>query len=446
MIFNSFGFIFVFLPSVLAVFFALPEKFASLWLIAASLAFYGSLSLQSLPLLVLSVLVNYALSLKAERSRLFLALGLAFNFSVLAFFKLTGTLPLGISFYTFTQSAYLVDKFRGNAGASSLVEYARHVMFFGCIASGPIARFNDTRPAASFSYDAAAKGVTLFVLGLVKKVCSADTLAKTVNALFTGAQALTFAEGWLAALGYAVQLYYDFSGYSDMAIGVGLMFGMSLPQNFDSPYKSLSIIEFWRRWHMSLGAWVKDYLYIPLGGSRRGEAVRTRNVMLAMLFTGLWHGLGWTFVVWGAAHGVLLAVNHWWRNHGVRLPAVVSWVLTFGSVVMLWVVFRAESLGEAWRVIYAMVDVRNFALPVSLVKYFGFLEGFGISFKLLTAGIKELIPALGVTLLCLLFAPNTCQIIENFRPSGKWAAVVVVLSVWAFVNFSGVTDFLYFQF
>ena len=149
-----------------------------------------------------------------------------------------------------------------------------------------------------------------------------------------------------------------------MAIGVGLMFGMRLPQNFSSPYKSLSIIDFWRRWHMSLGAWIRDYVYIPLGGSREGELKRTRNVMLAMLFTGLWHGLGWTFIVWGGLHGVLLAVNHWWRKHGVKLPSVLSWLLTFISVLILWVVFRNESLSDAGKMIAAMTYVKNIALPL----------------------------------------------------------------------------------
>ena len=451
-IFSSFEFIFLFLPITLSIFFNLPQKLAVVWLIAASLFFYGTLSLPSLPLLILSVLVNWSISRAISRlaaKKFWLALGLVFNFGLLAYFKLKGTLPLGISFYTFTQTAYLVDVFRGNPTASGLTEYCAYVAFFGCITSGPIARFGETRTVSSPDYDSIAKGLTLFILGLFKKVFIADSLAKTVNALFAASGILTFFEAWLAGMSYAMQLYFDFSGYSDMAIAIGLMFGMRLPQNFDSPYKSLSLIDFWRRWHMSLGSWVRDYLYIPLRGSRHGELVRTRNVMLAMLFTGLWHGVGWTFVVWGALHGVLLAVNHWWREHGVRLPAVISWVLTFGSVVMLWIVFKSESLEESGKIFAAMVNIQNIALPAKLSVYLPFLENWEISFV-------KFVPMLGISLkksvyifalmLWTIFAPNTRQVIEKFRPSFKWIVIAVILSVISFANFSGISDFLYFQF
>ncbi len=280
-------------------------------------------------------------------------------------------------------------------------------------------------------YDAIARGLTLFILVLFKKVFIADNLAPMVNALFSASGSLTFLEAWLAAVGYSMQLYFDFSGYSDMALGVWIMFGGTIIKyftNFASPYKSLSMIDFWRRWHMSLGAWVRDYVYIPLGGSREGEVRRTRNVILAMLFTGLWHGVGWTFLVWGALHGLLLGVNHWWRVHGVRLPAVVSWVLTFGSVVVLWVVFRAESLGEAWRVLTAMADVRNFWIIPKLSEFRG--------------GIIRL--SVGIPTVFLM--PNTTQLMEKFRPCRLWVLICVVLALLAFRNFSEISDFLYFQF
>ena len=200
---------------------------------------------------------------------------------------------------------------------------------------------------------------------------------------------------------------------------------------------------------MSLGSWIRDYVYIPLGGSREGELRRTRNVMLAMLFTGLWHGLGWTFIVWGGLHGILLAVNHWWRRHGMRLPAVVSWVLTFGSVVMLWVVFRAESLSDAGKMIAAMLDVKNAALPLPYARHFGFLGKLGISFMPsvlggLAFGLAGI--TVFVMLLAALFVPDTWQMTENFRPRIVWAAAVVMIAVMSFMNFSGVSDFLYFQF
>ena len=456
MTFNSYPFILIFLPITITVFYQLSRyhrNFAVLWLIAASMAFYGSLSLHALPVLILSVLVNYALSLKvahAAAKKLWLCFGLALNFGLLMWCKLMGSLPLGISFYTFTQSAYMIDVFSGNSVASGFLDYVRHITFFGCIASGPIARITDTSPSFTPDYDVIAKGLTLFMLGLFKKVCIADYLAKTVNTLFSASGVLNLSEAWLAALGYSMQLYFDFSGYSDMAIAIGLMFGMRLPQNFDSPYKSLSLIDFWRRWHMSLGAWIRDYIYIPLGGSREGELRRTRNVMIAMLFTGLWHGWGWSFIVWGGLHGLLLAVNHWWRKHGVRLPAVVSWVLTFGSVVMLWVVFRAESLSDAGKILTAMLDVKNIVLPTKFSIYLRFLEKVGISFVPFTfyratdfawecMHIFTLLAAVIVT-------PNSRQIINNFRPGILWLAAAVSLAVISFTQFSGISDFLYFQF
>ena len=455
MTFNSYPFILIFLPTTIIVFYQVSRyqrNFAVLWLIASSLAFYGSLSLHTLPLLILSVLVNYALSLQAARNvakKSWLCLGLALNFGLLMWCKLLGTLPLGISFYTFTQTAYMIDVFTGKSVASGFLDYVRHVTFFGCIASGPIARINDTSPSFTPDYDAIAKGLTLFMIGLFKKVYIADGLAKTVNTLFAASGVLNFSEAWLAALGYTLQLYFDFSGYSDMAIAIGLMFGMNLPQNFDSPYKSMSLIDFWRRWHMSLGAWIRDYIYIPLGGSREGELRRTRNVILAMLFTALWHGWGWSFIVWGGLHGILLAVNHWWRRHGVRLPAVIAWVMTFGSVVMLWVVFRAERLSDAARIFAAMMDVKNIALPLPYARYFGFLERWGISFMPSVLG-GTAFGLCGISIFVLLitalFMPNTRQIMDTFRPRRLCLTVSIILAVTAFVNFSGVSDFLYFQF
>ena len=455
MTFNSYPFIFFFLPVTITIFYTLSryrQNLAVMWLILASLVFYGSLSLRSLPLLILSVCVNFCISLQVSRSsvkKLWLILGLLFNFGILGYFKISGSLPLGISFYTFTQTAYLVDMYRANHEASGFLDYCRHITFFGCIASGPIAKINDTRPEFSPDYDAVAKGLTLFFIGLFKKVYIADTLAKTVNELFAASGTINFSEAWLAVLSYTLQLYFDFSGYSDMAIGTGLMLGMKLPQNFDSPYKSLSLIDFWRRWHMSLGAWIRDYVYIPLGGSREGELKRTRNVMLAMLFTGLWHGMGWTFVVWGGLHGILLAVNHWWRRHGVKLPAVLAWLLTFGSVVMLWAVFRAESLSQAGKMCTALLDFGNIALPAKFGLYLGFLQKIGISFtQLMTGGAAFAANSVYALILLMIVAaaPNTRHIIEKFRPKRLWIAAVILMAVMSFMKFSGISDFLYFRF
>ena len=450
MTFNSFEFIFLFLPITIAVFYTLSrtrQNLAVMWLILASLVFYGSLNLKSLPLLILSVCVNFCISLQISRSKakkLWLILGLIFNFGILGYFKISGSLPLGISFYTFTQAAYLVDICKGKYEPSGFLDYVRHITFFGCIASGPIAKISDTSPSFSPDYDAIAKGLTLFFIGLFKKVYIADSLARTVNTLFASSGNLNFTEAWLGVLGYSLQLYFDFSGYSDMAIGTGLMLGMRLPQNFDSPYKSLSLIDFWRRWHMSLGAWIRDYVYIPLGGSREGELKRTRNVMLAMLFTGLWHGMGWTFVVWGGLHGVLLAVNHWWRRHGVKLPAVIAWALTFGSVVILWAVFRAESLTHAGKIFAAMVNFGNIGAPVPIGTFAGLFDK--VIKLVLPSALANNLGSTLVLVIFVLFVPNSKQIIGKFKPGILWSAIVIAMAFMAFMNFSGISDFLYFKF
>ena len=451
-LFNSYEFIFIFLPVVLAGFFQVSkhsQRFALLYLLAGSLIFYGSLDLYFLPLLICSVLVNYFIAdrLITSQRKIWLISGIIFNLGLLFSFKCANSLPLGISFYTFTQTAYIIEVYRdANNQSSSLLEYANYVTFFPCITSGPIANFRDIKPqlANIFTpdYDNLAKGITLFFLGLFKKVYIADALAPVVKAMFNEPEALSFIEAWTAALSYSFQLYFDFSGYSDMALALGLMLNINLPVNFDSPYKSLSIIDFWRRWHISLGRWIRDYIYIPLGGSREGEFKKIRNVILAMLFTGIWHGMGLTFILWGAVHGILLAINHQWRRLNIKLPVVIAWPLTFMCVIFCWVIFRAGSLDEALKMFSAMTDFNNIVLPVSLGKYLGFLESYGVKFGEL-GGDKKL---LAVLIPVVLFCPNTNYIMNKFKANIFWLVITLVIALASFMNFSGVTDFLYFQF
>lgn len=434
MTFSTYGFMFLFLPASLITFFTVAKyspKHAMLSLSVLSLAFYATLGARHLPVLVASLCVNYCVLRGIESSsakRFWLTAGLAFNVMLLAAYKLAGTLPPGISFWTFTQAAFLVEAFRGAVNSEGLAEYCVCSSFFPYVISGPVVNCREILPQLRSetllrpSYDSIARGMTIFTIGLFKKVCFADMIAPSVNAFFADPEALSFGDAWIAALGYSVQLYFDFSGYSDMAIGVGLMFGLRLPENFASPYKSLSVIDFWRRWHISLGAWIRDYVYIPLGGSRCGELVRTRNVIVAMLFTGLWHGVGWTFVLWGLLHGLMLAVNHWWRKHGVRLPALVAWGMTFACVVLCWVVFRADSLGDALRLLRTMLDFGNFTLPSHNLRK--------------TAGLLAI----------ALFMPNSQQLLERFKPGIVWLSLSFMAASVSLANLSGVSDFLYFRF
>lgn len=451
MLFNSYEFIFIFLPIVLAVFFQVSKfskNFALICLLAGSLIFYGSLELRFLPLLICSVIANYFVACKLETSsrKLWLISGIIFNLGTLFFFKCINILPLGISFFTFTQTAYIIEVYKANHKAPSLLEYADYVTFFPCITSGPIANYKDIKPQLSNiykpDYDNLAKGLTLFFLGLFKKVYIADSLAPVVKGMFTEPEALSFFEAWTAALSYSFQLYFDFSGYSDMAVALALMLNINLPVNFDSPYKSTSIIDFWRRWHISLGCWIRDYIYIPLGGSREGEIKKIRNVILAMLFTGIWHGMGLTFILWGVLHGIMLAVNHQWRRLNIKLPVIIAWPLTFTCVIFCWVIFRAGSLDEAAKIFSAMTDLNNIVVPVSLSKYLGFLKQYGIAFGELGGDKKLLAVLMPIVLLC----PNSNYIIRKFRANIFWLVVVLVLAFASFMNFSGITDFLYFQF
>ncbi|MBQ7666131.1 MAG: MBOAT family protein [Synergistaceae bacterium] len=439
LLFNSYGFIFVFLPIVLAGYFMFPSL-SSLWLLVSSLIFYGMLSVNYLPVLIVSVCMNYFVSRKIEsghEKKFWLISGILFNFIVLGYFKFIGILPAGISFFTFTQTAYIVCVFKGSAKSDSFMNYSEYVSFFPYVVSGPISDYREIMPQLKdesnhrINYDNLASGITLFILGLFKKVYIADGIAPVVNTLFANPESLTFVDSWFAVLGYAMQLYFDFSGYSDMAIAAALMMNIKLPMNFDSPYKSLSIIDFWRRWHITLGRWIRDYIYIPLGGSREGELKKIRNVIIAMLFTGLWHGVGFTFIIWGAIHGLMLAVNHQWRRLGVKLPALLSWFITFICVVLCWVIFRAESIDDAMKIFSAMLNVENITATGQLP-----FDLNGIISQMTTL----------LAIIAALFFPNTNNIISRFKPKISYALIVFVLAVMSLMRFSGISDFLYFQF
>ena len=457
MLCTSFEFIYVFLPVSLAGFFIasrINKNFVLLWLVIVSVIFYAFMSVKFLPVLILSLIINYFMSLKISRApqknlrKFWLITGIIINFAVLIYFKLINILPPGISFYTFTQTAYLIEIYRESIKSESFLNYSSCITFFPCITSGPIVdcrKFLPELKAVTPDYDKLAQGLTLFIIGLFKKIYFADSLAPIVNNLFAHAGEITFIEAWGAALAYSMQLYFDFSGYSDMALGLGLMFDLNLPVNFDSPYKSLSIIDFWRRWHISLGRWIRDYIYIPLGGSREGDFKRNRNVIIAMLFTGLWHGFGLTFILWGFLHGIMLAINHQWRKLNIKLPVFISWLITFICVTFGWVIFRAKNLNEAVKMLSAMINIKNIVIYDKLAN-FAWLNKLGFTFGKLIFG-QETIIFLIISLIIVLIFPNSQNLItKKFKPGYIWLLSSFVLAVIAFFNFSGVSDFLYFQF
>ena len=486
MLFNSHPFILLFLPLTVAVFHILRargwERSAFAALTIASLIFYGWWSVKGLALLVGLILINYGLArgLIARRSgdwrrgaRLILIVGLAFNLGVLGYFKyanffvqtvdqLTGVdwalrhvaLPLGISFFTFQKIALLVDCHNGKVERLDFLDYVLFVAFFPQLIAGPIVHHSEVIPQfhhpPPVSWDSIAQALAIFTLGLGKKVLLADTLAQYVAPVFAAAahgSPVGFVDGWRAALAYTLQLYFDFSGYSEMAIGAALLFGVHLPLNFASPYKAESIIDFWRRWHMTLSRFLRDYLYVPLGGNRKGATRRYLNLFLTMLLGGLWHGAGWTFIAWGALHGAYLALNHAWRRLASGREAgsagrLLGGGLTFLSVVAAWVLFRAADLASAGRVLRGMAG----------------LSGFAPGPAPLGAGSLGLIAAL---LLLVWIAPST-QELTGYNPDASAAArpagarrraqlaaralaCGAVFAV-AFLSLSKVSEFLYFQF
>ena len=488
MLFNSYAFMLVYVPVVLIGFVMLTRtgmnRAAVAFLSLASLAFYAYWDYRYVTLLLASILFNYVVGRAITRSpsdarsrRALLVLGLAGDLALLGFFKYAGffvqtlegatgagltvpqiVLPLGISFFTFTQIEYLVDAFRGNAEEYGLIEYSLFVTFFPHLIAGPILCHSDVIPqfrnAEKLRWvdESFALGFAFFALGLFKKTGIADNLSSWVGVVFSQPGDLSVIDSWAGALAYTFQLYFDFSGYSDMAVGLALMVGVTIPFNFDSPYKSQSIAEFWRRWHMTLSNFLRDYLYFPLGGSRCGSWRRTSNLMITMLLGGLWHGAGWTYVVWGGWHGALLSLNHWWRKRaGAAMAPWAGWLLTFTATVLGWVVFRAASLPDARTYLSAMFGGNGVALPPAFESRLGWLTEFGVRFTDLAAlpvapsGAAKLI-GLGVLTAVVVLAPNTQEIVSRMTPRPRWLVFIGVVFCAAFLMSGGVSEFLYFQF
>lgn len=406
MLFSTPEYIFWFLPIALAGYFLLRRlvaaSAANLWIVAASLYFYAFWKLEYLPVLLLSMVVNYIIGtliavdtqgrriVGSERLRRWLTVGgIVFNVLLLAYFKytffivttlgeVTGTgwsidpilLPLGISFFTFQKIAFLVDSHRGKYVRHvnvfrDMVNYALFVCFFPQLIAGPIVhhaemmpQFADPANSVPKSHNLAA-GAFLFTIGLAKKLCIADVIGRHADAGYAAAGALDIVEAWATTLAYTAQLYFDFSGYSDMALGAALMFNIRLPYNFNSPYKARNLQDFWQRWHMTLSRWIRDYLYIPLGGARRGRVRTYVNLLLAFVISGIWHGAGWTFMLWGLMHGLGVACVRWLGERGVRLPMLLATGITLLYVHLAWVLFRAPDLhiaGVMYRRMFGIGD------------------------------------------------------------------------------------------
>ena len=497
MLFNSYIFIWLFLPIVWGGFFLAARyrhEAAAAWLALCSLFFYGYWDIHYVPLLLISIAVNYQISKQISanienhlqrRAKFWLITGLAFDLGLLAHYKYTGffldnwvnltgstmnitsiILPLGISFFTFTQIAYLVDCYKGIVKERNPIHYLLFITYFPHLIAGPILHHKQMMPqfAESRTYhickENIAVGLTIFAIGMFKKVIIADSFPEYANPVFAVSKhtgALSFQDAWLGVLSYTLQLYFDFSGYSDMAIGLSRLFGIKLPLNFNSPYKSTSMIDFWNRWHMTLSQFLREYLYFTLGGNKLGKTRRLINMMITMVLGGLWHGAGWTFIVWGSLHGIFLVTNHLFREAfpipktpakqwHATVRSAAGWVITSLAVVASMAVFRATSLSDAIVILQAMAGIASDAAPpiAKIVDHAD--DGWNM--------------VLWISLIAL-FAPNTQEIMSKFNPAWdtvssntRWqwrphlalailAGLALGLSI---VNIGQVSEFLYFQF
>ena len=514
MLFNSYLFLFVFCPIVLVGFHFISRKgYYTLmisWLVAASLFFYGWWDFTYLGLLIASIIFNYCFGMliSSKPSKPLLVFGVLINLSFLGYYKYAVflsesinwifsrnsnleqlILPLAISFFTFQQITYLIDSYRGLTEEHNFLHYCFFVTFFPQLIAGPIVHHKEILPQISDKLLSGIKprnmavGITLFVLGLFKKVVLADNIAVYANPVFEAAEigiALTLFEAWSGALAFTFQIYFDFSGYSDMAIGIARIIGIILPINFYSPYQAESIIEFWRKWHITLSRFLRDYIYIPLGGNRNGKSRRYINLLMTMLLGGLWHGAGWTFVLWGGLHGVLLTINHIWRSLNIVagpnslilfMSKFSSRLLTFFAVVLTWVLFKADTLRGAGHMYTAMFGFNGISLPewasnrvgrldqLLNISYGGmFFNGVIIDVE---TGLIWLICMLAIVWilpnpLSWLADENPALGVDTFLPQGTQRLVwkptlrhtflIAVLAVIAILYIQRESEFLYFQF
>ena len=484
-LFNSYEFIFIFLPISFLIYFYLNYKhyiqLSKYFLLFSSLFFYSWWNIAYLPIILTSILFNYTMGtiLTKERSFYFkrktiLIFSILMNVLLLAYFKYTDflleninfvfdtdmqllhlALPLAISFFTFQQIAYLVSSYRQETRGYKFIDYSVFVTFFPQLIAGPIVHHKEMLPQFEdknnrlLNYKNIALGLFIFSIGLFKKVIIADTFSEWVTTGFDKAEYLNFLEAWITSFSYTFQLYFDFSGYTDMAIGLALLFNIRLPINFNSPYKATSIQDFWRRWHITLSRFLRDYIYIPLGGNRHGSVRMYTNLMITFIIGGIWHGAGWTFILWGFLHGGALVVHRIWKQLGGNLPIWLAWFVTFNFINISWVFFRATDWDSAMKVLSGMLGLNGLALPSALSTKLACLAPYGVTFNEWInnlGGNNIMIPWILAGFIIVLFFRNSSEMLDNFKLnyiSLFWAGIAFVVSV---LSLNKVSEFLYFNF
>lgn len=487
MLFNSYIFILLFIPLCLLGYFLLnriklfvPAQF---FLFGMSLWFYGYFNYRYLLIIIVSIFINYGLyvfigKFRAQKKALpFLIAGIVFNLGILGFFKYTDffidtinqvfksnipllkiVLPLGISFFTFQQISFIVDTYKGNVGKYKFIYYASFVAFFPQLIAGPIVthdelinQFTD-ESKKRLDFDNLTKGIFMFTIGLSKKVLIADVLGAIVNYGYVASERLNSASAWLVILCYTLQIYFDFSGYCDMAVGLGKMFNIDIPMNFNSPYKSKSINEFWDRWHMTLTRFFTRYIYIPLGGNRKGEARTYLNIFIVFFLSGLWHGAGWNFILWGVMHGIFCIITRFIEKRFEKIPKALEylgWIVTFIFVNITWVFFRAESIPAALDILKTAFSFKFAPIDPIIINAFRTPELIQLmAFADIELKFPNIIPwgFMIVSTVIALFLPNSKKMFDNFKPNAATLLFTIIFFVWSFISLSGVSTFLYFNF
>ena len=476
MVFSSYGFIFCFLPIVLVIYFSMSKLkngiYQRIFLVMASLFFYGYFNVSYLLIIIASIIVNYIIAWlmcvnkeKKSCTKALLITGVIFNLGLLGYFKYYDffisnvnaafdldfsvknlLLPLGISFFTFQQFSFLISVYKKEEKLEKVIDYSLFVVFFPQLVAGPIVLYKEMMPQfvnecnRKLNFDNLAKGAYIFCIGLFKKLVIADTVALFANNGF-GLDYFNMPTAWVVTLAYTLQIYFDFSGYSDMAIGLGKMFNIDIPVNFNSPYISESINTFWRRWHITLGRALSTYVYIPLGGNRKGKNRTYLNLFVTFLASGIWHGAAWTFVIWGALNGVFVVVERIFDKFISKIPKFIRIATTFLIVNFLWVLFRADSFAQAMNIYKGMFNFSN--LSLSQIP------------SLCSDGIVDLpskialLYIIGIILLLLavvFFTKNATKRLKEFEPTAKSMIFTVVLFVISVIHLSKLSVFIYFNF
>ena len=484
MLFNSYFFIFVFLPIALSIYFILnASKFAiasRIWLALASITFYGWWNVYFVPIILLSIIFNYALGLSLNDQKLrgnkkcVLVVGLIFNLGLLMYFKycnffilninavvhsqlpiLDVALPLGISFFTFTQIAFLVDVYKGVVKEINFLNYLLFVTFFPHLIAGPILHHKDMMPQFDLrenkflNSENIRAGLFLFSIGLFKKLVLGDTFAQWANYGFDQVRNLTSIEAWMVAFSYTFQLYFDFSGYTDMALGIALLFNIKLPINFNSPYKSCDIQEFWKKWHMTLSRFLMEYVYIPMGGNRVGALRTYGNILAVFIVGGIWHGAGWLFVLWGMVHGIANVICRVWKTANVHLHPYVAWFITFNFVNLTWVLFRSKNVAIAQNMFFSMFNVFSIdfnALKASPIIFKDHWFEFGWQHQGSPINALTLFFILAGFIITIL-GRNSNEMAQKVRVGGfKWAVISGAFLAISLMFISKKSVFLYCQF